>query len=155
MRANRIAAAWLLLALTLFAQVCQAQEQRFSFGLAVGAFDVDTDDSDGPHLNDLSYSALLGFDWSKYLALEAEFMHVEDDSTIDVFGERSAFSGDAVALSIRLQWPLADDFKAYVRLGGAAFQLTDAEIQDVSLDDQQIQKMLMMLLQCLTVLWGG
>lgn len=129
----------LILLSIISTQAVKADDGGFTLSLAAGAFDVDTDDSEGPHLNELSYNVLIGYTWTKYIAVEAELMHVESASEIDVFGERSAFGGDAVGLSIRLQWPLADDFTAYLRLGGAAYKLSDTELLDEALDESQTQ----------------
>ncbi|MEM9620106.1 MAG: outer membrane beta-barrel protein [Pseudomonadota bacterium] len=118
-----------------------AAESPFTLSLAVGAFDADTDDSDGPHLNELSYNAILGYEWSRYLALDAEFFHIESDSDFSVFGERSAFAGQAIGLSVRLQWPLADDFHLFLRAGAASFRLSEAELLDEALDDTWHQPM--------------
>ena len=123
-----------LILLLLLASPAYAQDQRFTLGLAIGGFDVDTDDADTAHFNELSYNVLFGYDWSRYFALEVEAFRVDEASEIDVFRTRSSFGGDAIGLSARIQWPLSDDFSAYFRVGAAAFDLSEAEIMDEPLD---------------------
>ena len=128
----------LVLSLGLSA-VTHAQDYRYTLSLALGDHDVDTENSEDPHFNELSYNVLVGYNWSKYLVVEAEAFHVPSASGIDVFDERFSFGGDAVGLSLRLQWPLADDFSAYLRLGGAAYKLSDAEIANEPVDETWTQ----------------
>ena len=118
-----------------------AAKKRFTVGAAVGYHDVDTDDSSDPHVNGYTYALLVGYDWSKYLAVDAEVSRMNRGSDVDVFGRRLSFGADAVGISGRIQWPLDDSFIAYLRLGVAALELDAPEIPEGMLDESWVRPM--------------
>lgn len=79
------------------------------------------------------------FSENSNFALGAEYFHVESALQSDIFNQASAFGGDAVGLSARIQLPLAEDFRAYLRLGGAAFELKDAIWVDLPIETSLTQ----------------
>jgi opacity protein-like surface antigen len=101
---------------------------RWSLGLALGNFDVDTSDSDDPHLNEVSYALTLGYQPLRYLAIGAELLHVETARQFDEFNELTAFGASGATVSARLQWPLPEDITPYLRVGYTYLQL-DEETQ--------------------------
>ena len=48
----------------------------FTLGAAVGYHDVDSDDSADPHVNGYTYALLVGYDWSRYVGVDAELMRM-------------------------------------------------------------------------------
>ena len=50
--------------------------QIFTLGAAVGYHDVDSDDSADPHVNGYTYALLVGYDWSRYVGVDAELMRM-------------------------------------------------------------------------------
>jgi hypothetical protein len=115
--------------------------KHFSVGAAVGYHDADTDDSADPHVNGYTYSLLVGYDWSRYVAFDAEVTRMNRGSDLDVFGRRLSFGADVVGLSGRIQWPLDDSFTAYLRVGAAALELDDPEVPDGVLDESWVRPM--------------
>ena len=135
MRRADVALVGVLLLVGLVSAPARAQDSPLTAILGIGNFDVDTDRSDDAHLSEASYNLMLGFDFSRYLALDVEAMHIENASHRDVFDIESSFGGDALGVSARLQWPLAEDFSPYVRVGATALELNDARVNGESLDD--------------------
>ena len=115
--------------------------KHFSVGAAVGYHDADTDDSADPHVNGYTYSLLVGYDWSRYVAFDAEVTRMNRGSDLDVFGRRLSFGADVVGLSGRIQWPLDDRFSAYLRLGAAALELDNTELPVGMLDESWVRPM--------------
>ncbi len=113
----------------------------FTLGAAVGYHDVDSDDSADPHVNGYTYALLVGYDWSRYVGVDAELMRMNRGSDVDVFGRRLSFGADAVGLSARIQWPLDDSFSAYLRLGAAALELDSPEVPEGTLDESWVRPM--------------
>lgn len=116
-----------------------AIKKRFTVGAAVGYHDVDTDDSADPHVNGYTYALLVGYDWSRFIAFDAEVTRLNRGSDVDVFGRRLSFGADAFGVSGRVQWPMDDSFTAYLRLGAAAFELDDPEIPEGTLDESWVR----------------
>ena len=116
-------------------------KKPFSMGAAVGYHDVDTDNSSDPHVNAYTYAVLVGYDWSRYLAVDAELTHMRRGSDVDVFGRRLSFGANAVGVSGRVQWPLDDSFSVYLRLGVAALELDDPEAPEEVLDESWVRPM--------------
>ncbi len=115
---------------------------KYSAGLALGNFDIDTSDSDDPHLNELSYSVVLGVAPWRYLAFDAEIMHIDSGEGFDDFDARTSFGGFGYGASARLQWPLAEDFRVFLRSGVSRFELEDsAQLKDVPLKESWTQPM--------------
>ena len=115
---------------------------RYSIAFAIGNLDTDTSDPDDPHLNELAYSLVIGADISRFIGLDAEVMHLETDRGFDDFGNLSSFGGQGLGLSVRWQWPLAEDFNVYARTGAAGFNLDDGAVfRDRELDTSVTQPM--------------
>ena len=115
---------------------------RYSLAFAIGALDTDTSDPDDPHLNELAYSVVLDADVSRFIGIDAELMHLETDRGFDDFGNLSSFGGQGLGVSVRWQWPLAEDFSLYARTGVARFELADDSVfQDLELDKSASQPM--------------
>ena len=119
-----------------------ADDKAVTLGLSFGHYDIDTEIPSDPHVNGRTYSLLLGFEWSKYFAVELEWSPMQRQTDADVFDRELAFEAAAVGLSGRLQWPLDEHFKAYARLGAAQFELQDARFSDRALDTPVLQPML-------------
>ena len=115
------------------------EKKSFSVGAAVGYYDVDTDNSVEPHVKGYTYALLVGYDWSRYVAFDAEVTHMVREFDADVFDRRLSFGANAVGISGRIQWPLDDSFTAYLRLGAAAFELDDPEIHEGTLDESWVR----------------
>ena len=114
--------------------------ERWSLGLALGNFDADTSDPDDPHLNEIAYSILAGLELSRYTAIDVELMKVESSQGFGDFGELTRFGGYSLGLSLRAQWPLAENFRVYVRGGAGSFWLDDSVvIRDQALTDKATQ----------------
>ena len=73
----------------------------------------------------MSYSFLASVDLSRYIALDAELMHIETTQGFDDFDEVTRFGAQGAAISARVQWPLAEDFKAYIRAGAVWLDLDE------------------------------
>jgi hypothetical protein len=89
--------------------------KRFSVGPAVGYHDADTDDSADPHVNGYTYSLLVGYDWSRYVACDAEVTHMNRGSDLDVFGRRLSFGADVDGGGVRGDYWFAE-FVSYGKL---------------------------------------
>ena len=94
-----------------------ADAKAVTLGFSIGHYDIDTENSSDPHVNGRTYSLLLGYEWSKYFAVELEWSPMQRQTDADVFDCELAFEAAAMGLSGRLQWPLDEHFKAYARLG--------------------------------------
>ena len=119
-----------------------ADAKAVTLGFSIGHYDIDTENSSDPHVNGRTYSLLLGYEWSKYFAVELEWSSMQRQTDADVFDRELAFEAAAVGLSGRLQWPLDEHIKAYARLGAAQFELQDARFSDCALDTPVLQPML-------------
>ena len=138
---------WVLLLVvcvcTSHAMAQDMAETPWMFGLAVGNFDVDTDVSDDPHLNEVNYGLMFGYQASRFWAVDAEVSRIEVAREYDDFGVLTAFGGYWAGLSARAIWPLAEDFSAYARLGVAAFELDpDSRVRESALDARFTQPFL-------------
>ena len=113
---------------------------KYSIGIGIGNFDTDTDESDDPHLNEIAYAAILGVELSRYFAIDAEIQKIESGQGFDVFGNLTSFGATSVGTSLRIQYPLDEDFTLYLRGGLARFDIEDdATLRDVALDSSYNQ----------------
>ncbi|MEM1433484.1 MAG: hypothetical protein AAGG11_05475 [Pseudomonadota bacterium] len=103
----------------------------WSLGVAVGNFDSDTSESDDPHLNEAAFSLLASFQPWRFLALDAELLHIETARELDEFNELTAFGATGVSLTARLQIPLPEDISIYLRAGSSWLKLDDeSQVRD-------------------------
>lgn len=109
-----------------------AQDKRFYWGLGVGAFDADFEDSDLPHLNSSTGNLFTGYDISPYLSIEAQLEGIARDAVIDDDGFKTQFTSIGVAPALLVKYPLdrANLFEAYARLGSTylAYEMSSAEL---------------------------
>ena len=119
------------------------EKHNFELGVAVGNFDSDTEDPNDPHLNEISFSLMAGWNLNRYLGLDLEYLDVKSAQGLDDFGELSRFGGAAVGASVRFTWPLADDFALYLRAGTSQFSLDgDSTLRGEPLDERYEQTLL-------------
>ncbi len=94
-----------------------AWTSRWGIGLTASNFDVDSRDSEEPHLNAFNAGVVLSYRAARYLAVDLEYFEIEDVAEETEFGDVGRITGHGVMLSGRLRWPLIDDLGMYLRLG--------------------------------------
>lgn len=112
----------------LSAQICAEPLEDLSVAATLGTFDMDTDDSDGPHLNELSYGAILTWQPVRIFAMSAEWLELEEATDTDVFGEFTSFAARGPTVSVSFRWPMAEDLAAYLRAGASRLSVDDNSV---------------------------
>ena len=110
----------LILGVALLWSAMPAAAADWYWGLGLGYFDVDHDDSDLPHMESGTGTAFIGYSINDYLGLEIQAEHISTGTDVDADGFRSEFGGSGVSPALIVRYPLdrEDLFEAYVRLGG-------------------------------------
>ena len=58
----------------LCGQRLEPKAKNFHLGRSMGYHDVDSDEPADPHVNGYTYALLVGYDWSRYVGVDAELM---------------------------------------------------------------------------------
>lgn len=90
-------------------QAGAASAENFYVGGKLGGYDVDQGIVD---INELALGGYFGYRFNEYVSVEAEYVHLFEDSTFGV-----DVDGDFWALSVRPTLPLGDDWELYAKAG--------------------------------------
>ncbi|MEM6710565.1 MAG: outer membrane beta-barrel protein [Pseudomonadota bacterium] len=107
-----------------------AEGDRWYAGAAIGLYDTDYADGDLPHLTSSAYSAFIGYDLHRFLALEFALDLIETDADAGRGNDQTRYGalGFSPALVVKFPFP-ESDVEAFLRLGTS---LHDYELESVN-----------------------